>query len=59
MKNMKNLNYVKDKVKELSSLIKKHGYWSNEVNSFNNNLINEIGCGNIYWCIQEMAKNNK
>lgn len=56
---MEKLNFVKDKVKELSLLIKEHGYWSDEVNSFNNNLINDIGGGNMYWCIQEMAKNNK
>lgn len=53
------LKFVKEKVNELSLLIKKHGYWSDEVNSFNNNLINDIGGGNLYWCIQEMAKNNK
>lgn len=56
---MEKLKFVKEKAKELSSLIKKHGYWSNEVYVFNNKLIDDIGYGNKFWCIQEMAKNNK
>lgn len=51
------LNFVKEKSKQLSLLIKRHGYWSNEVRVFNDALLNEIGYVKQYIIIQEMAKN--